>query len=167
MVAARSWSLSSLSLLATSDCNNNRSLQKPRLDGGSADLERNVALFNAIKKACADAVHKANIESVLKQALACVRGAWGCGARSPPGLFFLVRFAHFFLLHHLGSGRAGWSWTANNIRAACARLGRTNHVRTSFTALVLFLAMSIPDGGSFVFRRHAPCMSYWLTKENA
>ena len=42
--------------------------KKSLLDGGSADLERNVALFNAVKKARADGVPKANIESALQKA---------------------------------------------------------------------------------------------------
>ncbi|KAF8270338.1 DUF28-domain-containing protein [Lactarius quietus] len=37
-------------------------------NGGSADPERNVALFNAINKARADGVPKANIESALQKA---------------------------------------------------------------------------------------------------
>ncbi|KAH9171498.1 transcriptional regulator TACO1-like protein [Lactarius sanguifluus] len=36
-------------------------------NGGSTDLERNVALFNAVKKARADGVPKANIESALQK----------------------------------------------------------------------------------------------------
>lgn len=39
----------------------------PPLDGGSADPDRNVALFNAVKKARADGVPKANIESALQK----------------------------------------------------------------------------------------------------
>jgi transcriptional/translational regulatory protein YebC/TACO1 len=36
-------------------------------DGGSVDPERNVALFNVIKKARAGGVPKANIESALQK----------------------------------------------------------------------------------------------------
>jgi hypothetical protein len=43
------------------------------LGGGSADPEKNVALFNVVKKARADGVPKANIESALQKVRACVR----------------------------------------------------------------------------------------------
>lgn len=41
--------------------------KKPPLGGGSADPERNIALFNAVKKSRADGVPKANIESALQK----------------------------------------------------------------------------------------------------
>lgn len=44
-------------------------------NGGSTDLERNVALFNAVKKARADGVPKANIESALQKAAGGKDGA--------------------------------------------------------------------------------------------
>ncbi|KAH9967888.1 transcriptional regulator TACO1-like protein [Russula dissimulans] len=43
--------------------------------GGSADPDRNIALFNAIKKARADGVPKANIESALQKAAGGKDGA--------------------------------------------------------------------------------------------
>lgn len=36
-------------------------------DGGSTDPEKNIALFNIVKKARADGVPKANIESALQK----------------------------------------------------------------------------------------------------
>jgi hypothetical protein len=42
------------------------------LGGGSADPEKNVALFNVVKKARADGVPKANIESALQKVRAYV-----------------------------------------------------------------------------------------------
>ncbi|KAN0141319.1 YebC-like protein [Lactarius tabidus] len=44
-------------------------------NGGSADPERNVALFNAVKKARADGVPKVNIESALQKAAGGKDGA--------------------------------------------------------------------------------------------
>jgi len=44
-------------------------------NGGSPDPERNVALFNAVKKARADGVPKANIESALQKAAGGKDGA--------------------------------------------------------------------------------------------
>ncbi|KAH9001727.1 YebC-like protein [Lactarius akahatsu] len=44
-------------------------------NGGSTDPERNVALFNAVKKARADGVPKANIESALQKAAGGKDGA--------------------------------------------------------------------------------------------
>jgi transcriptional/translational regulatory protein YebC/TACO1 len=61
MVAARSASLSRLSVPSPGR------LTKTSADGGSVDIERNVALFNAVKKARADGVPKANIESALQK----------------------------------------------------------------------------------------------------
>jgi hypothetical protein len=124
MVAARSASLSRLFTPPPS-----KLTTKPPLDGGSADPERNVALFNAVKKARADGVPKVNIESALQKVLgnAVLRRVLGL-------IFFLL---------YLGCRREGWSWTACNIRGACARLGRTYHVRTAFTALpCLFQTMA-------------------------
>jgi len=43
--------------------------------GGSADPEKNVALFNVVKKARADGVPKANIESALQKAAGGKDGA--------------------------------------------------------------------------------------------
>jgi hypothetical protein len=37
------------------------------VDGGSADPEKNIALFNVVKKARADGVPKTNIESALQK----------------------------------------------------------------------------------------------------
>ena len=45
---------------------------RPPLDGGSTDPEKNVTLFNVIKKARADGVPKANIESALQKVRAWV-----------------------------------------------------------------------------------------------
>ena len=83
MVTVRSGSLSSLRLLATRIVTTITAYRKPPLDGGSVDPDRNVALFNAVKKARADGVPKANIESALQKVRACV-GCGDAGARSPP-----------------------------------------------------------------------------------
>ena len=63
MIAARSTSLSRFFTPPPG-----KLTKKPLLDGGSADPERNIALFNALKKARADGVPKANIESALQKA---------------------------------------------------------------------------------------------------
>jgi hypothetical protein len=42
------------------------------VDGGSADPEKNIALFNVVKKARADGVPKTNIESALQKVRICV-----------------------------------------------------------------------------------------------
>ena len=74
MVAARSEYLFSSLLHSASRANFTNQKNMPPLDGGSADPERNVALFNAVKKARADGVPKANIESALQKVRA---RAWG------------------------------------------------------------------------------------------
>lgn len=60
MVAARS-----ASLLVSSETSGR--LTNPASDGGSADPERNIALFNAVKRARTDGVPKVNIESALQK----------------------------------------------------------------------------------------------------
>jgi hypothetical protein len=53
------------------------------LDGGSVDPEKNVALFNVVKKARADGVPKANIESALQKV-----HVWRTGSRRGVAVLF-------------------------------------------------------------------------------
>lgn len=99
-------------------------------DGGSTDPDKNVTLFNAIKKARADGVPKANIESALQKVRACIMSFFffvvvaSAVDYVAPMLFSLADVGHI-----LGCGRKGWDGTADNLRGACSWLYRTYHVR--------------------------------------
>jgi hypothetical protein len=105
------------------------------LDGGSVDPEKNVALSNVVKKARADGVPKANIESALQKVRACVISFFllvpslsGGPHRGVSRSLFMTRESAD-MAHLLGRGREGRVGTADNLRGACSRLCRTYHVR--------------------------------------
>ena len=107
------------------------------LDGGSTDPDKNVTLFNIIKKARADGVPKANIENALQKVRTCI-------ILPPPVVASMVDYVAPMLFslsfrliadmgHILGCGRKGWDGATDNLRGARSWLCRANHVcvRTS------------------------------------
>jgi hypothetical protein len=99
------------------------------LDGGSVDPEKNVALFNVVKKARADGVPKANIESALQKVrVFLLSPLWRTGRTTPQRCRSLFH-DRADPAHLLGRGREGRVWAVDDLRSACSRLCRTCHVR--------------------------------------
>jgi hypothetical protein len=97
-------------------------------DGGSADPEKNLTLFNVLKKARADGVPKANIQSALQK----VRVYAYIFIYLLVGLTWTICFflrISLGLCFVLGRGWEGRDGAVGDVRGACPRLCRTYHVR--------------------------------------
>lgn len=90
------------------------------LDGGLVDPDKNVTPFNVIKKARADGVPKASMESALQSVRVCLIKISFYGDYVP--------LMPFDVGHILGRKRKGWDGAADNIRGTCSWLYRTYHV---------------------------------------
>ena len=102
-------------------------------DGGSTDPEKNIALFNVLKKARASGVPKANIESALQKVRVFVLFSYekknGNSRADVDVCFASLFFSLVVSISILGCGRRERrSGTADDVRGACAWLRRTYHV---------------------------------------
>jgi hypothetical protein len=113
------------------------------LDGGSVDPDKNVTLFNVIKKARAEGVPKANIESALQRVRVRIMSFSFHGD--------YVTLMLFDVGHILGRGRKGWDGAADNLRGACSWLYRTYHVRARTCVL--------PPARTGVLTRERECLT--------